>query len=103
LLVSLAVTLLLFVLDRAPIVAAPMILVVNAAVSGDRLPEKEIMQVVSKYSSYSAIKTTRLAGDHLDMVIELRVKDGLKLTRSVSALPGVTSVSLLSHDGEVTY
>jgi hypothetical protein len=37
------------------------------------------------------------------MVIELRVKDGLKLTRSVSALPGVTSVSLLSHDGEVTY
>jgi uncharacterized membrane protein YhiD involved in acid resistance len=103
LLVSLAVTLLLFVLDRAPIVAAPMILVVNAAVSGDRLPEKEIMQVVSKYSSHSAIKTTRLAGDHLDMVIELRVKDGLKLTRSVSALPGVTSVSLLSHDGEVTY
>ena len=95
LLVSLAVTLLLFVLDRAPVVAAPMILV-------DSLPEKEIMDVVSRYSSYSTVKTTRLTGDHLDMVIELRVKDGLGLTRSVSALPGINSVSLLSHDGEVT-
>ena len=97
LLVSLAVTLLLFVLDRAPVVAAPMILV-----TGDSLPEKEIMDVVSRYSSYSTVKTTRLTGDHLDMVIELRVKDGLGLTRSVSALPGINSVSLLSHDGEVT-
>ena len=102
LLVSLAVTLLLFVLDRAPVVAAPMILVVNGTVTGDSLPEKEIMDVVSRYSSYSTVKTTRLTGDHLDMVIELRVKDGLGLTRSVSALPGITSVSLLSHDGEVT-
>jgi hypothetical protein len=40
LLVSLAVTLLLFVLDRAPIVAAPMILVVNAAVSGTVFPKR---------------------------------------------------------------
>ena len=102
LLVSLAVTLLLFVLDRAPVVAAPMILVVNGTVTGDSLPEKEIMDVVSRYSSYSTVKTTRLTGDHLDMVIELRVKDGLGLTRSVSALPGINSVSLLSHDGEVT-
>ena len=60
------------------------------------------MDVVSRYSSYSTVKTTRLTGDHLDMVIELRVKDGLGLTRSVSALPGINSVSLLSHDGEVT-
>ena len=100
LLVSLAVTLLLFVLDRAPVVAAPMILVVNGTVTGDSLPEKEIMDVVSRYSSYSTVKTTRLTGDHLDMVIELRVKDGLGLTRSVSALPGINSVSLLSHDNE---
>ena len=88
--------------ERAPVVAAPMILVVNGTVTGDSLPEKEIMDVVSRYSSYSTVKTTRLTGDHLDMVIELRVKDGLGLTRSVSALPGINSVSLLSHDGEVT-
>lgn len=104
LLVSLAVTLLLFVLDRIPTVAAPMILVVSGKVNteDDRSPERQIMRTVSKYCKYSTVKTTRLTGDRLDMVIELRVNDGLALTRSLSALPGVDSVSLLSHDGEVT-
>lgn len=104
LIVSLAVTLLLFILDRIPVVAAPMILVVSGKLSNDpKKPlEERIIAAVSKYSKYPAVKTTRLTDGRLDMVIELRVKDGLSLTRSVSSIPGVDSVSLLSHDGEVT-
>lgn len=104
LIVSLAVTLLLFLLDRIPVVAAPMILVVSGWLTGDsgKPLEERIVQTVSKYCSYPNVKTTRLTGSRLDMVIELRVKDGLALTRAVSSVPGVDSVSLLSHDGEVT-
>lgn len=104
LIVSLAVTLLLFLLDRIPVVAAPMILVVSGWLTGDsgKPLEERIVQTVSKYCSYPNVKTTRLTGGRLDMVIELRVKDGLALTRAVSSVPGVDSVSLLSHDGEVT-
>ena len=105
LLVSLAVTLLIFVLDRIPAVMTPMILVVSgrrdSAGAGSPLEER-IMDAVSKYSRYAAVKTTRLTGDKIDMVIELRVKDGISLTRALSSLRGVDSVSLLSHDGEVT-
>ena len=39
----------------------------------------------------------------LDLVIELRTAEGNKLVREVMGLKGVTSVSLLSHDGEVTF
>ena len=105
LLVSLAVTLLIFVLDRIPAVMTPMILVVSGrrdtAGAGSPLEER-IMDAVSKYSRYATVKTTRLTGDTIDMVIELRVKDGISLTRALSSLRGVDSVSLLSHDGEVT-
>ena len=39
----------------------------------------------------------------LDLVVELRVKDGIALTDSISRIQGVGSVSLMKHDGEVTY
>jgi len=41
--------------------------------------------------------------DSLDLVIELRTGDGSKLVRDVMSVKGVTSASLLSHDGEVTF
>ena len=104
LLVSLAVTLLIFILDRIPNVAAPMILVVSGTLADkeSRSLEEEILGAVSRFSRYSNVKTTRLANGRLDMVIELRIKDGPALTNELSKLQGIDSVSLLSHDGEVT-
>ena len=39
----------------------------------------------------------------LDLVIELRTAQGASLVKKVKQLEGVASVSLLSHDGEVTF
>lgn len=39
----------------------------------------------------------------MDLVIELRTDRGRELVQRVMGLDGVTSVSLLSHDGEVTF
>lgn len=39
----------------------------------------------------------------LDLVIELRTAEGRALVREVKGVSGVTSVSLLAHDGEVTF
>ena len=39
----------------------------------------------------------------LDLVIELRTERGREVVQKVMAVDGVTSVSLLSHDGEVTF
>ena len=39
----------------------------------------------------------------LDLVIELRTERGRDVVQRVMSVDGVTSVSLLSHDGEVTF
>jgi hypothetical protein len=39
----------------------------------------------------------------LDLVIELRTGEGSALVRDVKKVSGVTAVSLLAHDGEVTF
>ena len=39
----------------------------------------------------------------LDLIIEVRTAQGADLIGQVMALEGVTSASLLSHDGEVTF
>lgn len=101
LIVSALVTVLLFVLTRLPVSHPPMILVVNAADS--EALEKKIMTLVRKHSSSSTVKSRRISSGSLDLVIELRVQEDMALTRALSALEGVRSVSLLAHDGEVTF
>ena len=38
-----------------------------------------------------------------NMVIELRVKDGHDMVQDIASLDAIDSVSLISHDGEVTF
>ena len=97
---SLVVTVGILVLDRMPVAKAPMILVVN---SSDLDGEKAIGAVVEKYVRHFAVKSRNMTASSLDLVIELRTDEGGALVREVMAVPGVTSASLLSHDGEVTF
>lgn len=97
---SLMLTILVVILDRLPIGRAPMILVVNLA---EAEKEPELMKVVSEYAKYCKVKSRNLTPDHCNLVMELRIKQEYELVQAVSALTGVASVSLVSHDGEVTY
>lgn len=97
---SLVVTVGILVLDRMPVAKAPMILVVN---SSDLDGEKAIGAVIEKYVRHFAVKSRNMTASSLDLVIELRTDEGGALVREVMAVPGVTSASLLSHDGEVTF
>ena len=77
---SLAATAVIMVLDRIPVIQSPMI------------------------NTKAYIEKSRvLTDDALELVYELRVKDTAALSKSVSAVAGVASVSLLSHDGEVSF
>ena len=97
---SVVVTLGILILDRMPVAKAPMILVVNA---GDLDAEAEITQVVKKYTRFYQVKSRNMTESTLDLVIELRTAEGSGLVREIMALRGITSVSLLAHDGEVTF
>ncbi|MCI9296238.1 MAG: DUF4956 domain-containing protein [Lachnospiraceae bacterium] len=98
--VCIFVTVLLFVLDKMPVAKVPKILVVNA----DGMDaEDKVLEVVARYAGYYKVKSRSLSAQQLDMVVELRVKEEKELVRGVSELEGIHAVSLLAHDGEVTF
>ena len=97
---SIVITLAIFILNRFPVAKAPMILVVNA---GNIDAESAVTAVIKKYEKYFTIKSRNLTDTTLDLVIELRTAKGGELVREVMGLEHVTSAALLSHDGEATF
>ena len=97
---SVVVTLGVLILDRMPVARAPMILVVN---STDLDSEEPVCEAVKKYTKFFSVKSRNMTAESLDLVVELRTEQGSALVRDVMRLRGVTSASLLSHDGEVTF
>ena len=94
------VTVVLFALDKVPAAKAPKILVVNAS---DVEAEDAILEVVVGLCSYYKVKSRSLSAAQLDMVVELRVKEEKELVNGIHELEAVQNVSLLAHDGEVTF
>lgn len=99
--VSLFVTVLVFLLDRLPVAKAPKILVINSV--GSEEVDNEIKNVIVRYTKRFEEKTRCFTEGKLDLVYEMRVKDGCQMVRELNKLDGISYVSLLSHDGEVTF
>lgn len=98
--VSIMVTIVIFVLDMIPVAKVPMILVVRTAYTD---MQEDILSVVAEASRYYKVKSRNMTGNQLNMIIELRTKDEIKLMDNIWNLEGVEYASLLEHDGEVTY
>lgn len=97
---SVVLTCILLLANHLPIAKAPQILLVN---SGTFENEEEIMEIVEKYCMLHKVKARNLTADHLDMAIEVRVKEEASLVKELMKLENVTSASLIAHDGEVTF
>jgi len=97
---SVVVTLAVLVLNQLPVAKAPMLLVVNGT---DLLVESAVSTEVTQFDKHFRVKSRNRTAVTLDMVIELRTAKGGELVEQIMKLEGVTSASLLSHDGEVTF
>ena len=100
LLLSLAMTVLLFGMDLLPARRPPYLLIV----SGEKTASEEALlnQVRSFTRSYK-VRSRNVSAQGTDWILELRVKDGAGLVRSVSQITDILSVNLMSHDGDVRY
>lgn len=98
--VSIMVTIVIFALDMIPVAKVPMILVVRTAYTD---MQEDILSVVAEASKYYKVKSRNMTGNQLNMIIELRTRDEIKLMDNIWNLEGVEYASLLDHDGEVTY
>ena len=97
---SAVVTLGILVLEAIPVAKAPQILVVSAQSGAVR---KDLLKAVKAHTSAATVKSQTLEPGRMDLIIEVRVKDGMALMDAVSTVPGITRCSLVSHDGEVTF
>lgn len=97
---SVILTILVLILDRLPVGRAPMILIVDL---DDSKKEPELVKIVNQYSGYHKVKSRNLLKERCNLIMEVRIKKEYELVQAVSALDGVMKVSLVSHDGEVTF
>lgn len=97
---SLVVTAAIFVLEYLPGAKPALLLIVNLEnPEAERLIEETVKQNARSYK----VKSRSLCAGGLDIIIELRTKDERLLFQKMNEIEGIRNVSLLSHDGEVTY
>ncbi len=97
---SLALTAFIALLELLPTARCSMILVINARDSDE--VNAGIEAVLKEKCAHSRIRSRNISNGLSDQVYEVRTKDEAALARAVSALEGVNSTSLLTHDGEVS-
>ncbi len=97
---SICVTILIVALDLAPSLKAPCILVVSAS---EGTQEKEILGAVKKYARSSRVRSRNISKESIEWIVEMQVKEEAELVKAVSAVNGVTSVNLMTHDGDVRF
>lgn len=100
LLLSLVLTVLVFVLDLIPAAKSPMLLVMNGS---DASVEAALQPILKQQAKAAHVKSRNLTTAGIDLIVELRPNDPPALVQACAALPGVQSVSLLDHDGQIRY
>lgn len=99
-LLSLVLTVLVFVLDFIPAAKSPMLLVMNGS---DANVEAALQPILKQQAKAAHVKSRNLTTAGIDLIVELRPNDPAALVQACAALPGVQSVSLLDHDGQIRY
>ena len=95
---SLVLTIGLFLLELTPVGKASVLLVVNAK---DAQAEAGIMQIVGQYAKRPAVKSRNLSKDGMDLIIEIKTAQENKLLAELLAAQNVYGASLMAHDGEI--
>lgn len=99
-LLSLAITVLLFGLDMLPNFRAPCLLVVSGA---EVALETELIAIAREHSRSVKIRSRNVGKSGVEWILEMQIHDGETLVQKIAAVEKVTSVHLMTHDGDVRF
>ena len=99
-LLSLAITARLFALDLLPAFRAPCLLVVSGE---DIAIESELIAIAKKYSRSVAIRSRNVSKRGVEWILEMRIRNEESLVQKIATLEKVSSVHLMTHDGDVRF
>ena len=100
LLMSLGITVLIFVLDLIPTFRAPCLLVISGESGMD---ETALMDCVRHCSSRMRVRSRSITRKGMEWILEVSVRDEKTLVSQVAEIPGVVSLNLMSHDGDLRF
>lgn len=98
--VSLAVALLVSLLDLLPSFRAPWLLVVSADTVD---AETELLACVKACTKAVKVRSRNVGKKGAEWILELQTRQEKELLQRVSQLPGVTSVNMMTHDGDMRF
>ena len=61
------------------------------------------MDMAAKYCRYYRIKSRNISDGRCNLVLEVRTAGEYEMLQEMEKLEGISSISLVSHDGEVTF
>lgn len=101
--VSVVITIALFASEMIPYSKAPMIATV--LYKCDLESDDKIYNIIKKYQRKYSVKARNVdnTSGMVELIVELRIKDHIGLSRELSEVNGVSSVSLLSYDGDMIF
>lgn len=97
---SFGLTVCIVLLDLIPNVRASMLLIVNCS---DITMEDKCTELVKANCKYYKVKARNVLPTKMELTYEVRTGSGDSLVQEINKLENITSVALISHDGEVTY
>lgn len=101
--VSIIITVALFVSEMIPYSKAPM--VATVVYKYDTGTDEKVYDTIRKYQKKYSVKARNVDNDSntVELTVEVRIKDHIGLSRELSAIKGVSNVSLMSYDGDMIF
>lgn len=96
--VSLMVTVGIFLLEFMPENKKPYLLIVNGSCE---LDETELIGRIKKHARMVRVKSRNLKKNSMDFIFEVHTKKEKELLKELSSVEAIVQMSLLSHEGEV--
>ncbi len=97
---SFVITIVMLCLHLIPNPRPAMLLILNITDLGI---EGEIEELLKSMTKYHKVKSRNVSGNGADMIFEVKLKQEAELVQKISQMEKVHSVTLMTHDGEVTY
>lgn len=97
--VTIILTLVVFVLAQIPNTQAPYVLVLNGK---SNHIEDEVNEILEVYCKYYKIKSRNISGENVKMIIEIKTDAEKELLEAITGLQTIGKCSLLTYEGDIT-
>lgn len=97
---SIVIAILVYGLDLIPSFRTPSLLVIN----GENVNiEEEIITISNNYAKYVKVRSRNINKKGVEWVIEMFVSDETNLMKLLSEVDGITTLHLMTHDGDIRF